>query len=284
MPKYEYPSHIYSSLAQRNTAPVETGIISTSQEERKAFFVDQYSSDSESDDENQRDFFSNAEFLGERNSIEKQKWEQRRENEEIKNSFSNANSSMLKEGSAYIEGGSSYQQRTDTYNDLIQELLFDGTDASIESKQSSLEEDRVQIETVRKKTNEDLRRTKDRFMNGHSSADKSKTIVPHYADEIPSSFDGSNSNSSIESEKPTSISLPSRQAAFGEGEKIIAPKPLETNKTIISAKPKNQKKKRKPRPVILTDNEPIKQIEIIRSVPEPIVVTTQKKGGKNNNN
>ena len=30
-----------------------------------------------------------------------------------------------REGSAYIEGGSRYQQRTDTYNDLIEELLWE---------------------------------------------------------------------------------------------------------------------------------------------------------------
>ena len=54
-------------------------------------------------------------------------------------------------------------------------------------------------------------------------------------------------------------------AAFGEGEQIVEPKPYETTKTIYAAKPKNQKKKRKARPVILTDDEPIKKIEIIRS-------------------
>ena len=30
-----------------------------------------------------------------------------------------------REGSAYIEGGGRYQQRTDTYNDLIEELLWE---------------------------------------------------------------------------------------------------------------------------------------------------------------
>lgn len=70
MPKYEYPSHIYSG----NTAPAETGIISTSAEERKAFFGggDTDSSESETDEEeDQRDFFSNSEFLGNRNIMEK---------------------------------------------------------------------------------------------------------------------------------------------------------------------------------------------------------------------
>ena len=76
------------------------------------------------------------------------------------------------------------------------------------------------------------------------------------------------------------IELPCLLAAFGEGEQIVEPKPYETTKTIYAAKPKNQKKKRKARPVILTDDEPIKKIEIIRSQPDPAEIGNPKKGGK----
>lgn len=107
-----------------------------------------------------------------------------------------------------------------------------------------------------------------------------------YADEV-ASLDGSSSGKDdttkattvVEKPENTIVELPERQAAFGEGEPIVAPKPLETTKTIYAAKPKNQKKKRKARPVILADDEPIKQIEIIRSQPDP-AETNQKKGGK----
>ena len=107
--------------------------------------------------------------------------------------------------------------------------------------------------------------------------------MPHYADEILSSFSGSSSSreDTKQFNKPNSIELPSRQAAFGYADNIVPPKSLETTKTIIAAKPKNQKKKRKARVVITTDDEPIKQIEIIRSQPDPIE-TNQKKSGKNN--
>ena len=116
MPKYEYPSHIYNG--NRNTAatPTGTGIISTSAEERRAFFggenhTDETSESEEESDEEQADFFSNAEFLGAKSDMERWKRESSSNNVEdnAKNSFSNSSNNALKEGSAYIEGGSSYQ-------------------------------------------------------------------------------------------------------------------------------------------------------------------------------
>ena len=71
------------------------------------------SEEEESDDDLNLDFFSNAEFLGARGAQEKEK---RVKYEESKNSLlagggsssKTASALMLKEGSAFIEGGSSY--------------------------------------------------------------------------------------------------------------------------------------------------------------------------------
>ena len=159
---------------------------------------------------------------------------------------------------------------------MIQELLFD--------EKTTLEEDQRQIETDRKQINEDLRQTKASFYKGATttssakqaaatSDNKKSAIVPHYADEI-ASFEGDSSSNSHD------LELPCLEACFSEGEQIAPPKPLDTTKTICAAKPKNQKKKRKPRAVILQDDDkPIKQIEIIRSQPDP-PENSQKKGGK----
>ena len=158
-----------------------------------------------------------------------------------------------------------------------------------------LEEDQRQIETDRRRMNEDLKQTKESFYKGRGGAGggnsagtgKSKNpVVPHYADEV-ASFEGSNSSSrgdetakKLSKQASSSIELPCLQAAFGEGDQIVAPKPYDTTKTIYAAKPKNQKKKRKARPVILTDDEPIKQIEIIRSQPDTAESSNPKKSGK----
>jgi len=64
------------------------------------------------------------------------------------------------------------------------------------------------------------------------------------------------------------IELPKIVPVF-ERIEIVPPKPVDSEHTIHGAKPKKkQKKYRKPRAVLLPDDEPIKQIEIIRSQPE----------------
>jgi hypothetical protein len=67
--------------------------------------------------------------------------------------------------------------------------------------------------------------------------------------------------------RATPIELPKLEPVF-ERVEIEPPKPLDQEHTIHGAKPKKkQKAKRKVRAVLL-DDEPIKQIEIIRSQPE----------------
>ena len=61
-----------------------------------------------------------------------------------------------KEGRAYIEGGGLYQQRTDTYSDLIDELLFE---PNVTAEQSSFEEQKTQIQTQLKHAEESFFRT-----------------------------------------------------------------------------------------------------------------------------
>lgn len=162
-----------------------------------------------------------------------------------------------REGSAYIEGGSRYQQRTDTYNDLIEELLWEEKPVQEDSKEEIVSE---------------LLKTSEQFYKSGkiSPLDKSKA-VPIYADYVLSgSDDGSGSAASAE---PTQVAIepititierPVLAAVF-ERVEIEVPKPLDTEHTIHTAKPKKQKKKRKPRVVITNDDEPIKTIEIIRS-------------------
>ncbi len=97
--------------------------------------------------------------------------------------------------------------------------------------------------------------------------------MPVYADYVLSGSDESGCDFSepvILSTKLRAhpIELPKIEPVFEKVE-IQPPKPLDQEHTIQGAKPKKkQKAKRKPRAPILLDDEPIKQIEIIRSQPE----------------
>ena len=76
MPKYEYPEHIYqggdNSTAAKESSLLIAGtneIISTSAEDRRAFLGEGSESSSEEESEGEDlDFFSNAEFLGTRDT------------------------------------------------------------------------------------------------------------------------------------------------------------------------------------------------------------------------
>lgn len=54
---------------------------------------------------------------------------------------------QLREGRAYIEGGSLYQQRTDTYNDLISELMLDDKISSDKDQSDDIEDKKIQIKS-----------------------------------------------------------------------------------------------------------------------------------------
>ena len=115
MPKYQYPSYVYDRNTARKGATSSLideggdGLISTTEEERKAFLGEGPSSgmvsseeDEESDDCDGQDFFSNAEFLRQgASAYEKKKWAPTTDN-------AGGAAIKVKEGSAYIEGGGSY--------------------------------------------------------------------------------------------------------------------------------------------------------------------------------
>ena len=169
---------------------------------------------------------------------------------------------QLSEGRAYIEGGRQYQQRKDSYDDLIDELLFDEQP----EQPPELREKKTQIAS-------ELREAQDAFYKGTrdtiASSATGQNEIPHYADYIYSGSEGNSADERSASSPPKisqPVELPSRLAFF---EKIDfkAEKSLDQEHTVHAAKPKKQKKKRKTR-VVLPDDEPIKQIEIIRALPE----------------
>lgn len=112
MPKYEYPAHIYSKPTDRQREPGE---------------FDEQSEESSSSEDDTADFFSNQDFLKSRESRLRKRAKQWTAYETTKKHQLQYKSGVgqLSEGRAYIEGGRQYQQRKDSYDDLIDELLFD---------------------------------------------------------------------------------------------------------------------------------------------------------------
>ena len=99
--------------------------------------------------------------------------------------------------------------------------------------------------------------------------------MPHYSADAVLEL-GDDGSSAYESKEAKLIELPILSGVY-ELVEIVPPKPLDQEHTIHTAKPKKQKKKRVKRPVLLPDDEPIKQIEIIRSQPEETPKTTKGK-------
>lgn len=93
MPKYEYPAHIYSGTS--------------SQDDRK---LEEEASETSSSEEEEEEFFSNQEFLKGRATKQKAKVQATSNTLKQKNlSHHKDGIGQLREGRAYIEGGSHYQ-------------------------------------------------------------------------------------------------------------------------------------------------------------------------------
>lgn len=126
--------------------------------------------------------------------------------------------------------------------------------------EASFEDKKNQIES-------ELRLAQESFYKGKSLSKNEAKVLPHYADYVLSNSEDSSCGLD---ETKTPTLLPTLSAVFERVEEIVPSKQLDTEHTIVTAKPKKQKKKRntKQRINTLIDVEPIKQIEIIRSQPE----------------